>query len=70
MLQLDWQKEIDGLQQELDKMYKDYDAEQVMLSDDLRKKREDEFFVKEKKLRDLQRNALALKVIFLKKDRN
>ena len=25
-----WQKEIDALQQDLDKMYKDYDAEQVM----------------------------------------
>ena len=29
-----WQKEIDVLQQELDRMYKDYDAEQVMLSED------------------------------------
>ena len=36
----DWQKEIDAKQAALDKMYKDYDAEQVMLSDDLKKKRE------------------------------
>ena len=34
-----WQKEIDNRQAELDKMYKDYDAEQFMLSDDLKKKR-------------------------------
>ena len=54
-----WQKEIDGLQQELDKMYKDYDAEQVMLTEDLRKKREDQLFVKEKNLRDLQRNRFG-----------
>ena len=54
-----WQKEIDGLQQELDRMYKDYDAEQVMLTEDLRKKREDQLFVKEKNLRDLQRNRFG-----------
>jgi outer membrane protein len=50
-----WQKEIDGMQQDLDKMYRDFEAEQVMLSDDLKKKREDQLFVKEKALRDLQR---------------
>ena len=54
-----WQKEIDVLQQELDRMYKDYDAEQVMLTEDLRKKREDQLFVKEKNLRDLQRNRFG-----------
>lgn len=54
-----WQKEIDLLQQELDKMYKDYDAEQVMLTEDLRKKREDQLFIKEKNLRDLQRNRFG-----------
>src|SRR5215510_13987978 len=51
-----WQQEIDSLQAELNKMYKDYDAEQVMLSDDLRKKREAQLFSKEKYLRDQQRN--------------
>jgi outer membrane protein len=54
-----WQKEIDELQQELDRMYKDYDAEQVMLSEELRKKREDQLFVKEKNLRDLQRTRFG-----------
>ncbi|MBA2500698.1 MAG: OmpH family outer membrane protein [Chitinophagaceae bacterium] len=54
-----WQKEIDAMQAELDKMYKDYEAEQVMLSEDLRKKREDQLFVKEKTLRDLQRQRFG-----------
>jgi outer membrane protein len=54
-----WQKEIDGMQQELDRMYRDFEAEQVMLSDDLRKKREDQLFVKEKTLRDLQRKRFG-----------
>ena len=54
-----WQKEIDRMQQELDKMYKDFEAEQVMLSDELRKKREDQLFIKEKTLRDLQRQRFG-----------
>jgi outer membrane protein len=62
-----WQKEIDALQQELDKMYKDFDAEQVMLSDDLKKKREDQLFVKEKKLRDLQRQRFGFEGDLFKK---
>ena len=36
-----WQKEIEAKQAELDKMYKDFEAEQVMLSDVLKKKREE-----------------------------
>ena len=55
----DWQKEIDGKQAALDKMYKDYEAEQVMLSEELRKKREDEIFVREKEVRDLQRKRFG-----------
>ena len=62
-----WQKEIDALQQELDRMYKDYDAEQVMLSEDLRKKREDQLFVKEKNLRDLQRQRFGFEGDLFKK---
>ncbi len=54
-----WQKEIDRAQQELDKMYKDFEAEQVMLSEELRKKREDQIFVKEKGVRDLQRQRFG-----------
>jgi outer membrane protein len=62
-----WQKEIDTKQQALDKMYKDFDAEQVMLSDVLKKKREDEIFVKEKELRDLQRKRFGFEGDLFKK---
>jgi outer membrane protein len=34
-----WQKEIDDQQTELDKMYRDFEAEQVMLSEELKKTR-------------------------------
>ena len=54
-----WQKEIDAAQQELDKMYKDFDAEQVMLSEELRRKREDQLYLKEKTLRELQRKRFG-----------
>ena len=54
-----WQKEIDTKQSELDRMYKNFEAEQVLLSDELKKKREDELFVREKDLRDLQRRRFG-----------
>jgi outer membrane protein len=63
----DWQKEIDSMQSQLDKMYKDYDAEQVMLSEDLRKKREDQLFLKEKYLRDQQRKRFGFEGDLFKK---
>jgi outer membrane protein len=63
----DWQKDIDSRQAQLDKMYKDYDAEQVMLSDDLKKKREDQLFNKEKELRDLQRKRFGFEGDLFKK---
>jgi outer membrane protein len=63
----DWQKDIDARQASLDKMYKDYEAEQVMLSDDLKKKREDQLFLKEKELRDLQRQRFGFEGDLFKK---
>lgn len=62
-----WQKEIDALQQDLDRMYKDFEAEQVMLTDDLRKKREDQLFQKERGLRDLQRKRFGFEGDLFKK---
>lgn len=54
-----WQKEIEKMETELSRMYKDFDAEQVMLSEELRKKRQDQLFVKEKAVRDLQRQRFG-----------
>jgi len=63
----DWQKEIDAKQAELDKMYKDFDAEMVMLTEELKKKREDQLFLKEKDLRDLQRKRFGFEGDLFKK---
>ena len=62
-----WQKEIDTKQSALDKMYKDYDAEQVMLSEELKKKREDELFLREKEVRELQRQRFGFEGDLFKK---
>jgi outer membrane protein len=62
-----WQKELDQKQVAMDKMYKDYDAEQVMLTDALKKKREDELFNKEKELRDLQKKRFGFEGDLFKK---
>jgi outer membrane protein len=55
----EWQKQIDDKQAELDKMYKNFEAEQVMLTEELKKKREDELFLKEKELRELQKKRFG-----------
>ena len=62
-----WQQEIDQKSAALDKMYKDYDAEQVMLSDELKKKREDELFNADKALKDLQRKRFGYEGDIFKK---
>jgi outer membrane protein len=62
-----WQKEIEEKQSALDKLYKDYEAEQVMLSDELKKKREAEIFTKEKEVRELQRKRFGFEGDLFKK---
>ena len=62
-----WQQEIDQKQAAMDKMVKDYDAEQVMLPEALKKKREDEIYNKEKELRDLQKKRYGFEGDLFKK---
>lgn len=54
-----WQTEIDNRMQEVDRMYKAYQAERAMLSDDMRKKREEEIIQKEKVAKDLQKQRFG-----------
>jgi outer membrane protein len=62
-----WTAEIDQKSAALDKLKSDYEAEQVMLSDDLKKKREDQIFNEEKELRDLQRKRYGFEGDLFKK---
>jgi outer membrane protein len=50
-----YQKELETLHAELDKMYKDFQSEVVLLSDDMKKRREDVIVSKEKEYKKLQR---------------
>ncbi|MFV0555215.1 MAG: OmpH family outer membrane protein [Mangrovibacterium sp.] len=50
-----YQKELEGMHAEIDKMYQNYQSESVLLSDDMRKKREDLIIAKEKEFKALQR---------------
>jgi outer membrane protein len=56
---IQWQQEIDQKQVVLDQLYRNFEAEKLMLSDELMKKREDEIFNKEKELRDLQKKRFG-----------
>jgi outer membrane protein len=50
-----YQKELETLHTELDKMYKDFQSEAVLLSDDMKRRREDVIVTKEKEYKKLQR---------------
>jgi outer membrane protein len=50
-----YQKELEGMHNELDKMYKDFQSESVLLSNDLKRRREEMIVSKEKEYKNLQR---------------
>lgn len=62
-----WQTEVDTRMAEVDRMYKSYQAERAMLSDDMRKKREDEIVAKEKAAKDLQKQHFGYEGDLFKK---
>jgi outer membrane protein len=55
-----WQKEIEAKYAEIDKMYKSYQAEQILLTEDLKKKREADIIAKEKDAKDLQKQRFGV----------
>ena len=54
-----WQKQVDNNFLEIDKMYKAYQADQVLLTADMRKRRENEIIEKEKDAKDFQRRVFG-----------
>jgi outer membrane protein len=50
-----YQKMVDDSFAEIDKMYRTYQADQVLLTDEMRKRRENDIIEKEKKAKELQR---------------
>ena len=53
------QKEVDANFEAIDKMYKAYQADQVLLTDDMRKRRENDIILKEKEAKDFQRQKFG-----------
>jgi outer membrane protein len=50
-----YQKELESMHAEIEKMYQDFQAEAVLLSEDMKRKREDVIISKEKDYKDMQR---------------
>ncbi len=50
-----YQKELETMYADIEKMYKDFQAESVLLSEDMKRKREDVIISKEKDYKELQR---------------
>lgn len=59
-ISVQWQKEIEAKYAEIDKMYKAYQAEQILLTEDMKKKREADIIAKEKDAKDLQKQRFGV----------
>ena len=58
-LTLSWQEDIEQLYQEIDQLYKKYQADQILLTQDMKVKRENEIINKEKAAKELQRKRFG-----------
>lgn len=58
-LSVQWQKEIEAKFAEIDKMYKDFQNESVLLPEEMKKKREEDIIKKEKEAKDLQKKRFG-----------
>lgn len=66
-MSVQWQSEIEALYKDIDKMYSDYQAEEILLPEAARKKREAEIVEKEKKAKDLQKQRFGFEGDLFKK---
>src|SRR5580700_8661179 len=55
----DWQKEIDDKTKEVEQLYKNYQQEQVLLTDEMKTQRQKEIEDKEKAVKDLQKQRFG-----------
>lgn len=51
----EWQKEIEAMYAEVEKLYNNYQAERVLLTEEMRTQREEEIVTKETEAKDLQK---------------
>ena len=58
-LTLSWQEDIEQLYQDIDRLYKKYQADQILLTQDMKANRENEIINKEKVAKELQRKRFG-----------
>jgi outer membrane protein len=58
-LSIDWQKELEKKFSDIDKMYKQFQVDAVLLPEDTKKKREEEIIKTEKEAKDLQKKRFG-----------
>ncbi len=54
-----WQTEIESIYAEVDKMYRDYQSQEVLLTDEMKTKREAAIIAREKSAKDLQKKRFG-----------
>ena len=52
----DWQEEVETMYAGIEKMYQDFQAEKVLLTEEMKTKKEEEIITREKEVKDLQQN--------------
>jgi outer membrane protein len=57
---IQWQKEMEGKFAEIDKLYKAYQADAILLTDDMKKKRENEIINRETEAKELQKQRFGV----------
>lgn len=62
-----WEKEIEGKYAEIDQLYKAYKADEVLLTDEMKQKREAEIQQKEQAVKDLQKQHFGVNGDLFKK---
>ena len=66
-LSITWQKEIEDKYAIIDKLYKAYQAEQVLLTEEMKRRRQEEISSKEKDVKDLQKQRFGYEGDLFKK---
>ncbi|QQS51922.1 MAG: OmpH family outer membrane protein [Bacteroidota bacterium] len=63
----EWQTEVEARYQEIDKLYREYQAEKVLLTQEMRKKREEEIINSEREVKKLQNDYFGEEGLLFKK---
>ena len=51
----EWQEEVEVMYNDIERLYKEFQAEKILLTEDMKQKREEEIIQKEREVKDLQK---------------